>query len=70
MLEYEDEAESGLGDAVPPGVETGRAPSEFVLGWKSNKGANNGATPYCRAISRPFSSGILVKRLEIGYNHI
>ena len=33
--------------------------SEWVVGWKSNSGASRGATPYCIAISRPRSRGIL-----------
>lgn len=32
MLEYDEEAESGRGDTVPPGAETGSAPRELVLG--------------------------------------
>lgn len=31
----------------------------FALGTKSNSGASRGATPYCRAMSRPRSRGIL-----------
>ena len=59
MLEYDEEAERGRGDAVPTGAATGSAPRELVLGVKSNNGANKGATPYCNAISRPLSNGIL-----------
>lgn len=59
MLEYEEEADSGRGEAVPAGVLTGSAPRELVVGVKSNSGDNKGATPYCRAMSRPRSRGIL-----------
>jgi hypothetical protein len=59
MLEYDEEAERGRGDVVPVGVVTGREPREFVVGWKSKSGDSKGATPYCSAISRPRSSGIL-----------
>jgi len=59
MLEKDDEADRGRGEAVPVGCITGIVPSEFVLGVKSNKGDSKGATPYCNAISRPRSSGIL-----------
>jgi len=45
-LEYDEEADKGRGDAVPVGALTGRAPKELVLGVKSNKGDNSGATPY------------------------
>jgi len=59
MLEYDEDAERGRGDAVPTGAVTGSAPRELVLGVKSNKGDSKGATPYCSAISRPLSNGIL-----------
>jgi len=41
------------------GVAAGRAPREFVDGWKSKRGDSREATPYWKAISRPRSSGIL-----------
>jgi len=59
MLEYDEEADRGRGDAVPTGALTGSAPNELVLGVKSNNGDNNGATPYWSAMSRPLSRGIL-----------
>ena len=48
--------------AYVPGTldkEAGSPPIGFALGTKSNKGARRGATPYCKAMSRPRSSGIL-----------
>jgi len=62
MLEYDEEADRGRGDAVPTGALTGSAPNELVLGVKSNNGDNNGATPYWNAMSRPLSRGILKER--------
>ena len=59
MLEYDEDAERGRGGAVATGAATGSEPRELVLGVKSNKGDNKGATPYCSAISRPLSNGIL-----------
>lgn len=60
MPEYDDEAERGRGEAVPAVVLTvNPPPSEFVVGVKSNKGSSNGSTPYCVAMSRPRSKGIL-----------
>jgi len=32
ILEYDDDAESGRGDAAPAGALTGSAPNEFVVG--------------------------------------
>ena len=43
------------------GAAAGRAPREFVDGWKSKRGDSREATPYWKAISRPRSSGILFK---------
>ncbi len=45
MLEYDEEADNGRGETVPAGVLTGSAPRELV-GVKSNRGDNKGATPY------------------------
>lgn len=59
ILEYDDDAESGRGDAAPAGALTGSAPNEFVVGWKSNSGASREETPYWSAISLPRSRGIL-----------
>ena len=61
MLENEDAAESVRGEAAPVifGNPAGRPPMVFALGTKSNKGERRGATPYCRAMSRPRSRGIL-----------
>lgn len=60
MLEKDEDAERGRGDpaelrACPPGMD----PMAFVVGVKSNNGDRSGATPYCKAISRPLSNGIL-----------
>lgn len=60
MLEYDDEADNGRGDAAEPtAFPEGNVPIAFVFGVNSNKGDSSGATPYCSAMSRPLSSGIL-----------
>lgn len=63
MLEKEEDAERGRGDAEPappPTPSELSELSEFVLGVKSNRGDRSGATPYCNAMSLPRSRGILI----------
>lgn len=60
MLENDEEADKGRGDAVEPSAcPPGMDPMAFVFGVKSNRGDRSGATPYCSAMSRPLSNGIL-----------
>ena len=62
-LENEEAADRGRGEAAGGGglgVGCGRGgPNELGFGTKSKRGPRRGATPYCMAISRPLSRGIL-----------
>ena len=58
--EKEDAAEIGRGDGAVFGP--GREAREAAEGVKSKRGARRGATPYCAAMSRPRSRGILQRR--------
>lgn len=62
-VEKEDAAETGRGDGAL--FAAGREVRE-VEGVKSKRGARRGATPYCAAMSRPRSSGILRKWMRKG----
>lgn len=55
--EKEDAAETGRGDGAV--FAAGRDVREVEEGVKSKSGTRRGATPYCAAMSRPRSSGIL-----------